>query len=173
MQYNIEIYETDKLNQYRFALGSLSEKVLFVLGVNPSTADDKEPDPTMKQVMYFAKKHGYTSFVMFNLYPLRQTDPKALPEQPDEQMVDKNVEIIFDIISKQVNVDIWAAWGGDIDSRGYLRHCLEKIYQKLDGCSINWLRLGELLGSGHPAHPLYKSHDLSLQTMDMPAYLKS
>ena len=47
MEYIIDIYETDELNKYRFVLGSISEKTLFVFGINPSTADDKEPDPTI------------------------------------------------------------------------------------------------------------------------------
>lgn len=66
MQYNIDIYKIDDENQHRFMLGSLSEKTLFVFGVNPSTADDKKPDPTIKKFMFFSEKHEYTSFVMFN-----------------------------------------------------------------------------------------------------------
>ena len=30
MEYIIDIYETDELNKYRFVLGSISEKTLFV-----------------------------------------------------------------------------------------------------------------------------------------------
>lgn len=44
MEYKIDIYEKDKDNLFRFALGSLSERTLFVFGVNPSTANDQTPD---------------------------------------------------------------------------------------------------------------------------------
>lgn len=75
----IDIYGTDELNKYCFALGSISEKALFVFGTNPSTAGDKEPDSTTKKVTGFAEKNGYISFVMFNLYLQRATNPSDLP----------------------------------------------------------------------------------------------
>ena len=174
MDYKTDIYETDDQNLYRFALGSLSEKTLFVFGINPSTADDAEPDPTMKQVMFFAEKHEYTSFMMFNLYPLRETDPGQLPINPNQEMINRNINTIFDIISQKENVDIWVAWGGDIDSRIYLSDCLKKIYKKLEKCAIqSWLRLDVLLKSGHPKQRLYKSHKFSFQNMDMINYLEN
>lgn len=89
MEYIIDIYEIDELNKYRFALGSISEKTLFVFGINPSTADDKEPDPTIRKVMGFAKENGYTSFVMFNLYPQRATNPNDLPQEASKEMIQK------------------------------------------------------------------------------------
>ncbi|HFC8518708.1 TPA: DUF1643 domain-containing protein [Neisseria weaveri] len=174
MEYNIDIYETDKRNRHRFALGSLSKRTLFVIGLNPSTADDKEPDPTIKQVMFFTEKHEYESFLMFNLYPLRTPHPQNLPQVPDMKVVKENVEKIFNIISQEKNADIWVAWGGDILSRDYLWSCLEGIYLKLEKCSIrNWYRLGELLASGHPKHPSRKSHDLNFEKMDMKVYLEN
>lgn len=172
MEYQVDIYEIDELNKYRFALGSLSEKTLFVFGINPSTADDKTPDPAIKNVMLFAEKHRYKSFVMFNLYPLRETFPNKLPSNPNQAMIDKNIDIIFKIISTQKDVDIWVAWGGDIDCRDYLFDCLKKIYEKLSVCTIRkWFRLDKLLRSGHPMHPSRKSHSLTFQEMDMPSYL--
>ena len=48
MEYKIDIYEKDKDNLFRFALGSLSERTLFVFGINPSTANDQTPDMTIR-----------------------------------------------------------------------------------------------------------------------------
>lgn len=172
MDYDIKIYETDEHNLYRFALGKLSKKTLFIFGINPSTANDKEPDPTMKQVMAFADKHGYTSFMMFNIYPLRETAPDLLPDRPDLQMVKKNTEIIWDIISKQPQADIWLAWGENIDKRNYLWSSWLEIYNKLKNHkNIHWFTLDKLLSCGHPRHPLYKSHSLNLQKLDIQGYL--
>ena len=53
MEYKIDVYEIDENNLNRFALGRLSRKTLFVFGVNPSTADDKSPDRTIRKVMGF------------------------------------------------------------------------------------------------------------------------
>ena len=40
MEYLIDVYLTDTENNYRYALGSQSEKTLFVIGLNPSTITD-------------------------------------------------------------------------------------------------------------------------------------
>ena len=77
MEYLIDVYFTDAENNYRYALGYQSEKTLFVIGLNPSTACDKTPDNTIRKVMGFAERNGYASFVMFNLYPKRATYPHA------------------------------------------------------------------------------------------------
>ena len=50
MNYNVDIYETDDKSLYRFALGISSNKILFVFGLNPSTADNKDPDQTIKKI---------------------------------------------------------------------------------------------------------------------------
>ena len=49
MDYKIDVYEADELNQYRFVLGSISAKTLCVFGINPSTADDKTLIPRSKE----------------------------------------------------------------------------------------------------------------------------
>lgn len=56
MEYKIDIYEKDKDNLFRFALGSLSERTLFVFGANPSTANDQTPDMTIRKVMGLQKE---------------------------------------------------------------------------------------------------------------------
>lgn len=172
MEYNIDIYETDDLNKYRFALGSLSEKTLFCFGINPSTADDKVPDQTIKKVMGFAEKNGYTSFVMFNLYPQRATNPDDLPQEASQQMIKRNIEVISKIVSQQQKSDILLAWGGLLYSRKYFIDCLKQVHQSIESYSANWLRIGDLLKSGQPRHPLYANYDNEFQKMDMLQFLK-
>ena len=173
MEYNINIYETDDLNKYRFALGSLSVKTLFCFGINPSTADDKEPDQTIKKVMGFAEKKGYASFVMFNLYPQRATNPDDLPREANQQVIQRNIEIISEIVSQQEAGDILLAWGGLLYSRGYFVDCLKQIYESLKPYSLNWLRIGDLLKSGQPRHPLYAPYNSEFQKMNMLEFLEN
>lgn len=175
MDYKIDVYEADELNQYRFVLGSISAKTLCVFGINPSTADDKNPDPTIKRVMGFVERNGYTSFVMFNLYPKRATDPHDLPTVADEVAIQKNIEIISKIVSQiieqQKQCDVLLAWGGSFYLHNYFDTCLKKMYNSLNGYPINWLRIGELLKSGQPRHPSRQSYELKFETMDMNAFL--
>lgn len=167
MKYKIDIYETDELNEYRFALGSLTERTLFCFGINPSTADDKEPDRTIKRVMGFAERNGYTSFMMFNVYPQRETKPENLPREANQEMVQKNIEIISRIISQQQTRDILLAWGNAIYLREYLIDCLKQIHENLKPYSVSCFRIGESLKSGQPRHPLFANYDSKFQKVDL------
>lgn len=59
---------------YRFYIEQAGDKMLFVVGLNPSTANDKIADRTMTRVLEFVEKAGYNGFVMLNLSAQRQTD---------------------------------------------------------------------------------------------------
>lgn len=90
MDYKITHYKINSNNTYRFVLGSSGQKPLFVIGLNPSTADDKKPDKTIRRVMGFAEGNGFDSFVMMNLYPQRATKPTDLEKQLDLEILNKN-----------------------------------------------------------------------------------
>lgn len=45
------------------------------IGLNPSTADDRVDDPTVRRWTHFAKAWGYGSFTAVNLYPFRSSSP--------------------------------------------------------------------------------------------------
>ena len=175
MNYKIDVYEIDELNQYRFVLGSISTKTLCVFGINPSTADDKTPDHTIRKVMGFAERNGYASFVMFNLYPKRATYPHDLPDLADEIVMRKNIEIISKIVSQvveqQKRCDVLLAWGNSFYLRDYLGACLKEIYVSLNKHPIRWLRIGELLKSGQPRHPSRPSYELKFENVDMNVFL--
>ena len=55
MEYEIKIYLKDEENLNRFVLGNINKKPLFVIGLNPSTADENKPDPSFRHLMGFAE----------------------------------------------------------------------------------------------------------------------
>ena len=59
---------------HRFVLEQPGEKMLLVVGLNPSNADETHPDLTMHKVMGFAEGGGYDGFAMLNLSSERATD---------------------------------------------------------------------------------------------------
>ncbi len=67
--------------RYRYELTRIWDDgippVLFV-GMNPSTADETEDDPTIRRCIRFARDWGYGGLLMGNLYALRATDPQEL-----------------------------------------------------------------------------------------------
>ena len=155
---NNSIYLNSPDNQYRYALGTKGGKTLYCFGINPSTATPENYDPTIKKVQNIARKAGFDSFVMLNIYPQRATDPDDLPDTLNRQEHDKNVKIILDLIKD--GSTIWAAWGNLIDSRPWLRDCRDEIVQKIQKGKkgIHWVKMGDLTIKQNPRHPLYTKY---------------
>jgi hypothetical protein len=55
-----------------------SKAYALFIGLNPSTADEKEDDPTIKRCINYSKKWGYGGLCMVNLFAFRATDPSDL-----------------------------------------------------------------------------------------------
>jgi hypothetical protein len=173
MVYNITIYEPKETNQeFRFNLGTSGLKPLFVIGLNPSTANDKLPDRTITRVMEYANKHGYDSFVMLNLYAQRTPNPDNLHAIFDDQLHKQNVACIVETFKKHHDIFALASWGGRITLRKYLRECLLDIYGKTKNKKINWLKIGGLTQSGHPRHPS-RGRYLELTNFDIKNYFQT
>ncbi len=171
MKYDITIYEPTKTNsQFRFTLGTEGSKPLFVIGLNPSIANDKDPDPTMRKVLGFASRHGCDSFVMFNLYPQRTTDPNKLHKILDDKLHNENISHIMNILNKYKDISILAAWGETIRERDYFKKCISDIYNKTKSKKVAWLKIGEFTKSGHPRHPSRAAYN-ELTKFDIDNYL--
>ena len=97
------------------------KKNMLVFGVNPSTATpgDNNIDPTIRKVRKLTAEDGYDGWIMVNLYPLRATDPKELPQKEDKKLLEKNIKVLKALV-KTYRIDaVWAAWGNTIDTRFY------------------------------------------------------
>lgn len=55
-----------------------SEGMINIIGLNPSTADGFEDDPTIRRCIGFARDWGYGGFIMTNLFSYRLTDSRQL-----------------------------------------------------------------------------------------------
>src|ERR1700731_337339 len=79
---------------YRYELRRVWDEtkpfVLFI-GLNPSTADEKEEDNTSRICINYAKRWGYGGLLMGNLFAYRSTDQKALRSVPDPVGPDNDV----------------------------------------------------------------------------------
>ncbi|MFQ8804369.1 MAG: DUF1643 domain-containing protein [Alistipes indistinctus] len=72
----------------------LREKMLFVIGLNPSTADESRPDRTVNRIMGFVEGGGYDGFAVFNLSAERSTDKWSLAPQLDADKHRRNLDAI-------------------------------------------------------------------------------
>jgi hypothetical protein len=76
----------DTTRRYRYRLihdwtGS-PERVAFIM-LNPSTADERTLDPTIRRCIGFAKAWGFGGIDVVNLFAWRTTDPAALARVAD------------------------------------------------------------------------------------------
>ena len=171
MKYAPTIYVNNSDNSCRFALGNYGTNTLIVLGINPSTADDKTKDKTIGKVMGFVEGNGYDSFIMINLYPQRTPHPADLHTSINLQISSRNIGVIADIFNKIDNPTVLAAWSDKIMIRKYLKDCLVKIVDTSKKKNIRWVKLGESTKSGHPRHPLYARYELELTDFSPDKYI--
>ena len=166
------IYINDQNDKIRYVLGTKGSKTLFCFGINPSTATPEKLDPTIKKVECIAKYNGYDSFIMFNVYPKRDTVFEKLEESVNDGEHVKNIEIILQILADYKQLDIWAAFGDHIYERKYLPICFKDIYNKLPKENTKWFATG-INKSGAPKHPLYQKKNSDLIDFDMESYVKT
>ena len=67
--------------KYRYVLSRTwndKKKTILFIGLNPSTADEKIDDPTIRRCINYAQNWGYGSLLMVNLFAYRATIPTEL-----------------------------------------------------------------------------------------------
>jgi hypothetical protein len=73
--------EMSECGEYRYWLSrrlSMGERFVLFVGLNPSTADAMQDDPTIRREVDFARRWGYDWYLKGNVYAYRSTDPKRL-----------------------------------------------------------------------------------------------
>lgn len=166
-----EFYINNTNNTARFVLGESGDKPLICFGVNCSTAEPGNLDPTVRRVRNIAEQEGFDGWVMLNLYAKRETKFDLLEDKGDEALHQKNLKHIGIVLNEYPNAMIWAAWGGLVQKRIFLKRYLKDIIS-LAGKNIRWAHRGALVGkSGHPHHPLYLKKDAKFKDFDIANYL--
>ena len=72
------LYVPNAYTEYRYILGTRGKNPLICIGINPSTAEPDNLDNTLKSVERIALGNGFDSFIMFNVYAQRATNPDAM-----------------------------------------------------------------------------------------------
>lgn len=164
------IYEPNHDNSARFVLGTTGTNPLICFGVNPSTAEPGDLDPTLRRVRGYAQRNGNDSWLMFNLYPQRSTDPKGMHDVYSPALKEENERRIAEFIDGRT-LTLLAAWGEPITTRPYLRKMLADIVSITDASSCDWQSIGGLTAKLHPRHPSRGAY-LPLQDFDITSYLR-
>ena len=165
------LYAPNFYSEYRYILGTRGKNPLICIGINPSTAKPDDLDNTLKSVERIALGNGFDSFIMFNVYAQRATDPDAMERECNQRLHRENLEAFRYVLSISENPSVWAAWGTIIEKRDYLPDCLRDMLAVGEEYGAKWYCAGAVSKKGHPHHPLYLRKDEKLKHFDIQKYL--
>lgn len=121
--------------------------------LNPSTADHRFDDPTIRRCIDFAKTWGYGGIRVVNLFAWRSSSPKELLKEagrPGADVVGPRNDAAI-LACAQSCPTVIVAWGREAARIDPAR--ADAVMRLLRSCP-NVLCLGRTQ-AGHPRHPLY------------------
>lgn len=139
---------------YRYVLrrewDALLPTLVFVM-LNPSTADATQNDATIRKCVGFARRNGFGSISVVNLFALRSRNPAALRSHPEPIGPDNDAWILRETRDPMRSVVV--AWGCNA------RHFPGRVVAVRDmlGRATRALRITK---DGHPEHPVMLPYDL-------------
>lgn len=166
------LYAPNFYSEYRYILGTRGKRPLICIGINPSTARPGDLDNTLKSVERIALANGFDSFIMFNVYAQRATNPDTMEKTCNLQLHRENLEAFRYVLSISEKPAVWAAWGTIIEKRDYLPLCLRDMIEVGKEYGASWYCAGATSKKGHPHHPLYLRKDEPIRPFDVDAYLR-
>lgn len=141
-------------DRYRYRLwrtvAPLDTTCLFIM-LNPSTADHRADDPTIRRCVDFTRRLGHGRLEVVNLYAWRATSPKELAAAADPTGP-RNAEHVAAAI--QAADQVIAAWGTFVDQMVRAGHPPMDVRPLVADAGMKLTVLG-LSEKGHPRHPLY------------------
>lgn len=169
------LYVPDFYSEYRYILGTRGTHPLIAIGINPSTAEPDNLDNTLKSVERIAHVNGFDSFIMFNVYAQRATDPDLMERELNPVLHHENMKAFEYVLSLSgENPAVWAAWGTIITKRAYLKNCVSDMIEVGEKYSAKWYTCGtRSKKGGHPHHPLYLKKDSLLEEFSAREYIAS
>ena len=170
------LYVPDFYTEYRYVLGTRGEYPVICAGINPSTAEPDNLDPTLKSVSRLAAANGFDSWMMFNVYAQRATRPDDMDTERNELLHHENMEAFRTLLQLAAcsgrKPIVWAAWGAIIEKRFWLMDCVRDMYMLGEDFGALWVCAGKCSKAGHPHHPLYLRKDELFHPFDMGGYLR-
>lgn len=136
---------------YRYALWRIWDRtkpLVMFIGLNPSTANENDNDPTIRSVGRISKNNGYGGFYMMNCFPYITAYPELLKRNP---MLDEWNNNMLTVIASKCK-DVVFAWGNfDVVKESGRDKELIEMFPRAKALSIN--------KNGSPKHPLYCKSD--------------
>jgi hypothetical protein len=128
------------------------------LMLNPSTADERQLDPTCSRARAYAERWGYGALVVTNIFSFRETDPTRMKAARDPVGPGNDAAILR--AARECAIVV-CAWG----NHGAFRERSARVKALLEGKKLHVLRLN---AGGEPAHPLYLPGKLKPAAWEVP-----
>ena len=137
--------------KYRYALWRIwdtSKPFVMFIGLNPSTANETEADPTIKSVMRIAKHNGYGGVYMMNCFAYVSTNPADLRFENNQDMNDFCLNVVANLCK-----GIVFSWGNFeiVKTTGRFSEIIRMFGEGAMALKQN--------KNGSPKHPLYCKSD--------------
>lgn len=125
--------------------------------LNPSTADAKVDDPTIRRCIGFAKREGCGGISVRNVFALRATDPAELAKHRDP-FGPENEEYLLGARHCSLMTVIVLGWGAKATDKR-----LRDYYRRAEVClATQRPKCFGVTKAGDPRHPLYLPGDAKL-----------
>lgn len=144
---------------YRFSLWRRwnDKPMAMFIGLNPSTANEKKDDPTIRRVTRFAFDFGCGGFFMMNLFAFVTPYPSHLPEGRGGMETENDLWLDKASLESDRVIYAWGAFGQP-KWASHIKERADAIIQHFPGAYC----LGKTK-EGYPKHPLYLSSDTKLE----------
>ena len=142
-----------RTHRQRLWRGWGSGHTLTVIGMNPSTADETDNDPTAERCERRARALGYGGLIMINMMDIVETDSSKLDQIPaEERCTEANTAELLNAINsaRAIETDILCGWGRPGQKHGAVAWLATQASRA--GVTLFCLRKNQ---DGSPAHPLY------------------
>ena len=135
------------------ALGITEESAVAFVMLNPSVADERQDDPTIRRCVDYASRWGHSELYVVNLFAFRSTDPSGLYDESDPigPLNDDYIRSVAELCDSVVMA--WGAHGAHMERSTRVRAMLHEITRPY------YLTLTK---DGEPGHPLRLRRDLVL-----------
>lgn len=159
---DIAIFSRDRTLRYVLSrkVGE-QDKILAAFGLNPSTANAFQNDPTIRRGIAFARDWGCGLYLMLNTDAFRATDPKdlfaAAVNGVDVNGEHNDAAIAFVLRQLEPGDIALAAWGANVR-----RGRADRVAELARAARIPLSCLGTTK-AGEPKHPLYFAASTPLQ----------
>lgn len=123
--------------------------------LNPSTADARLDDPTIRRCISFSKREGCGSLLVTNLYSLRATDPAELAKHRDpkgSETAQLLINASYHARGGGLTIVAWGAHPMAVKGAG----SVERMFQAAGAKCLG------ITKAGQPRHPLYVKGDQPL-----------